>query len=278
MLLSIVECGNYRDFKTNESAAVEVQSFLDLEIIGPVVGVNVAVMRNIGAQQAQGRWIFFKDQDCNVDADKLYLFVKEMDQKKKSWGAIGGVYQTHRKTILAKAYHWIQRSWVHRGLSCSRQEHIRAAQHLLGGALLVNKEAFFQVGGFNEKIGWGGEEVDLTTRFLKKGFLTGASSRIRVEHNNTLGLLGFCKRAWYQNFHGKFYSLQGHGHQASHDKWRCLIAPLRISPCVWLFFSVAFIASCCGLLFRALSLSPADSGALSPISPDSSGARLSAYR
>lgn len=253
MLLSIVECGNHHNFKANEIITAQVQSLGDLEIIGPVIGANVAIMRNRGAQQARGRWIFFKDQDCRVDSKKLYAFAKEMDQKKKLWGAVAGFYCSDRQAPPARAYHWIQRSWVRRGLLGSRQESVRQAQHLLGGALLVNKKALIEVGNFDENIGWGGEELDLTLRLLRKGFLTGVSSHIRVAHENNLGFLGLCKRAWFQSLHRKLYSLQNSGLRPSRSSVSYLTAPLRIAPWVWLFFSVAVVANLWGQLGKSLS-------------------------
>ena len=254
MLLSIVECGNHRYFNPDGVATSEVRDRGDFEIIGPVIGASVAIMRNRGAQLARGRWIFFKDQDCTADFKRIYSFVTEMDQKKKSWGAVGGFYSSDRQKLSAQVYHWIQRTWVRRGLSDSRKEKVRLAQHLLGGALLVNKEAFNLAGGFDEKIGWGGEELDLTLRLIKKGFLTGVSARIRVAHENNIGFWGLCKRAWFQSSHRGRYSLDDSDQLRSRSPRLYFTAPVRIAPWVGLFFLVAFVASRYGQLIKTFSI------------------------
>ena len=82
------------------------------------------------------------------------------------------------------------------------------ANHLLGGALLVPRNIYLAVGPFNEQIGWGAEETDWVQRAIDMGFKTSQSYRIQVQHNNDLNLLGFFKRAWFQNFNSAYYEIE----------------------------------------------------------------------
>ncbi len=208
MLLSIVECGNHKHYKNSHSVAIPVVKVSDqVERIGPVVGPSISHMRNWGAQNAKGQWFFFKDQDCEIDLKKILSLIERLERQKNPVVAVSGIYRNVSQGGLAKTYGEIQRKWVHRGLMTERLSGLVMGQHLLGGALLLKSEAFQEINGFCEKIGWGSEELDLAQRLQSKGYKTAVSFNLKVAHNNPLRWRGFLRRAWKQNFNRAFYQL-----------------------------------------------------------------------
>jgi len=207
VLLSIVECGSHKQFDSSYSVDSVTVSRIsnEIEVIGPVLGPSVSHMRNWGAKKAAGEWIFFKDQDCELNTKNLMELIQRIQKNKTSYVAVSGTYRNIAKGLWAQSYGRIQRRWVHRGLQ--EGYGLRPGDHLLGGVLLVQKKAFIKVGGFNEHIGWGSEELDLVNRLQSLGYKTAVSFNLKTNHNNPLQLSGFLKRAWRQNFNRAYYQL-----------------------------------------------------------------------
>lgn len=204
MLLSIVECSDYRLWKKGDSQEVRVSQLNNqIERVGPVLGPNAAAMRNTGAKRANGKWLFFNDGDCQINEANL---LNQMERLEKSdFDLVGGVYRNQQKNRLAKTYNFIQRYWVFSGLK--KQQNQVQGERLLGGALLVKKECWQSLNGFNEEIGWGAEELDFTQRALEKGFKAGVSYGLIVLHNNPVSFRGFLKRAWVQNYNRGYHGI-----------------------------------------------------------------------
>ena len=240
MLLSIVECSNYKNYSKKSPPPKRNQVGIDVEIIGPVYAENVAAMRNIGAEMAKGEWIFFKDSDCDIPVEEIKAIL--VDAPKVD--AIGGLYKTENSNYLGQAYHRIQKQWVMQGL-----DFIRRDRHLLGGALLVKKDAFKQIGGFNREIGWGGEETEFVSKMHELGFKTEVDYRLQVKHDKKMTWKGFLKRAWFQNFNHLYYNIKDNGNGSAFSYLKT--SPKYILP-VLVFFSFAFMGRLTGWFCRTL--------------------------
>lgn len=246
MLLSIVECSDHKKWAGKKICPPQRRVSQEIEIVGPVLAANISQMRNLGAHTAQGRWIFFKDLDCNVDMQRVLEVTKGAESSSDVIGAIGGIYEEKNSTTLARAYGQIQKNWVRQGLKENLEENFIRGSHLLGGALLVRKEAFEAVQGFSEEVGWGGEEVDLVQRLHQGGYKTFVNYNLRVEHTNTVKLGDFLKRAWYQNFNKSYYGMRV---EKENRSIRYLQVPMLLVVPTLLFFTVsqlAQIVGCCG--------------------------------
>ncbi len=249
MLLSIVESSHFDRSSHWQSEIIPVRRASDrIEWVGPVRGPNVANMRNRGAGRATGRWLFFKDQDCNVDLEKLERICLDLEFKTPHLKILGGVYQNRDSGLVAKVYSFIQRSWVLHGIGEKRWGGFWDGQKLLGGALLVNKEAFKDLGGFSEAIGWGGEELEFVNRARQKRYATGVSYRLRVQHNNGLQLGGLLRRAWMQNYNPGYFSFSRN--QAMRSGLHYFRSPLKYWPLLSLFLSVGTMANVTGRCLR----------------------------
>ena len=254
MLLSIVQCSDYRQFSKKKSLdLIQKKINKDMEFIGPVLAPNVSAMRNRGGHASKGQWLFFMDEDCCVQADKVFGLIMKIENRSLPIACIGGRYQLERVNGLQKIYHKIQRQWVLQGLSGKTISGFQLGSHLLGGALLVKKEAFNKVGGFNENIGWGAEERDFVERLQRRGFITGVSFSLAVVHTKNLSLSGFLKRAWYQNFNGGYYGLRKN---FSHQHLKYLRTPWSFFLPTFLFFSFGFMALWSGRLIRLILRPP----------------------
>ena len=250
MLLSIVECSDYRLYSKTKPKTPSVNKINEeIEIIGSVVGPDIATMRNLGARQAQGQWIFFKDEDCKVEVGTLYKIIQNLNRAQSNPDALGGVYRCYGKGLLEKAYNIIQRKWVLSGIRKNKFSGWHDGERLLGGALLIKKQALESIGGFNETIGWGGEEFDLTLRLREKGLRTAVSYRLIVEHRNSLSVVGFLKRAWYQNFNRSYFKIKS-ADVGLFRKSSYLETKNKFVLPILLFFGVASLGSASGQLAR----------------------------
>lgn len=243
MLLSIVECSDYRKFE-GKGVLGEIKKTPLIEFIGPVVHKNIALMRNLGASQSNGTWVFFKDQDCQVDAEKLVRTL----EKYSDYDVVGGIYSNPRSySYFSRVYHEIQRKWLLRGI-LSKDEVLPQTKHILGGAFAIKKSVLDEFGGFSEEIGWGAEETELLNRMLEKEKKIGVCYSLKVYHKNQIGLLGFLKRAWRQNFNLIYYI--NPPKQPSALKINYLRSVVTHWPGIALFFSVAKFAQSIAFIAR----------------------------
>ena len=249
MLLSIVKCGDH-NLKSQFGQSVQTRSIgVEVEIIGPVHDSCVTKMRNRGSQLAEGRWLFFVDADCQIPISSVLAAIEEVEQFDQPLAAVSGIYIDQSTSILQKTYGAIQRKWMARGLREPITSKTFLANHLFGGALLVCKEAFNAIDGFDDDIGWGGEELDLVQRLQRRGYKTAVCYDLQVKHNNPLSLFGLIKRAWYQNFNKGRHSL---ARQSRSSALVYVATPLAHLLPSLIFFSVSLVAQYFGLMIRNL--------------------------
>ena len=250
MLLSIVECSD-SFLESDFLKPVRRNHDKNIEIIGPVSGPHAAAMRNRGGRAAKGRWLFFKDEDCRIPIEKIVELVVKIESQSLPFSCVGGRYQLLPSGYWMRVYHRIQRQWVHQGLFDSSVKGLIPGSHLLGGALLVKKEAFDQVGGFCEKIGWGGEERDFVRRLQEQGFKTAVSFSLSVVHENSMGFFGFLKRAWRQNFNGGYFRMKRHP-KVRYGKY--LRTQMEFFPPTFLFFFLGSLGLWFGQIARLMDV------------------------
>jgi hypothetical protein len=246
--LSIVICDNHKNFRLESKREIRVQKLSkDVELVGPVPGPSVASMRNLGAEKSDGNWIFFIDWDVQADTHKLLKLIHCIESRNLPIKALGGLYKAHNPNFLGKAYNLMQRTWVLNGLSQDKNlAPFKEGKHLLGGALLVHRPSFFKVGGFDELIGWGADELEFLERLRGYGYQSAVSYSLVVPDLKNPGLLGYLKRAWYQNFNRTYFGLESQPEGRGFLQY--FRSPKRYWPLLLTFFGVAQLASTSGTI------------------------------
>jgi hypothetical protein len=205
-------------------------------------------MRNAGALRATGRWLFFKDADCDVDVDKIEEICLLIEAENQGLKVIGGRYQSEPVGILGRVYDYIQRLWLLNGMEPGRIGRFRQAKKLLGGALLIERRTFCHLEGFSEAIGWGGEELEFLQRVHKQNLETAVSFQLCVRHEKNMSWWGFLRRAWKQNFNPGYFAFRRH--QPGRSGLQYFRGPWRYWPALIVFLGVGTCAHTCGVLGR----------------------------
>lgn len=124
----------------------------------PKPGVNSA--RNHGASKATYDVIWFLDDDVVVpheDASKQILAHFENEKL----AAVGGGYLTPPEADIDElGYNLLSSLWRH----ASGEDHNEA---FLGGCFAIRKAVFFEIGGFDESIEYGGAETQFVQQLRK---------------------------------------------------------------------------------------------------------------
>jgi GT2 family glycosyltransferase len=155
-------------------------------VIGNVTA-TVAALRNIGVEHTHGSLIAFIDSDCVVDPDYFSLARKVLHDSRA--GAVGSTY------ALPDSPGWIERVWfaMHEGPPDG------PVRWLYGGNMVVRRELFDAVGGFEESLETG-EDVEFCHRLALAGSRVIHDRRVRVVHlGNPRTLAGFARQ---QRWHG----------------------------------------------------------------------------
>lgn len=146
-------------------------------------GGTIAALRNKGAAAAKGQLLAFLDADCIPRADWLEQAVEVTANEPCVTGHLYDVPENAG---------WIERDWF-----CQRDEGRTPSLHLGGGNLIVPKELFTRIGGFDEELVTG-EDAEFCARAYRICPVY-SDDRIRVVHlGNPKTVRQFLRREmWY---------------------------------------------------------------------------------
>ena len=139
---------------------------------------------NLGAAQAQGRYVLFMNPDVRLSPASLQLLIDQCDAH-KDLIAIAPLQGNARGRVRGKR-RAVGQAWtpstrtLHRLSSAGT---LKPTGFLGGGVLMVRKDAFDRVGGFDENIFLFHEDDDLCLRLAKEGRLAYAAGVLAV-HNS----------------------------------------------------------------------------------------------
>lgn len=136
---------------------------------------NVGAVRNYGAAQARGQIIIFIDADCLLDTDWLNRAEKLIREHPD--GAYGGGVKLPNNAT------WIEKSWL-----LQKDEQPILPKHLIGASIVLPKDLFFELEGFDELVS-SGEDTDFHHR------LTSAKVSVLIDHSLDITHLGNAKTA-----------------------------------------------------------------------------------
>ncbi|MBU1012617.1 MAG: glycosyltransferase [Bacteroidetes bacterium] len=147
---------------------------------------NISKLRNIGAQNAEGKIFAFLDADCLPFSNWLEEALKYIDQTKI--GLFGSI------PICPHNGTWVEKVWIG-GISPIG---VNEVDFLCTANMFILKSAFIKVNGFNEDL-LTGEDYDICQRIIKAGYKIIKDSNISVVHlryPKTI-LDRFRKEIWY---------------------------------------------------------------------------------
>ena len=165
--------------------AESFQDRLSLRILQKA-NVRISALRNLGARAAAGNILAFLDADCLAPEDWLNRILELANAD--GAGVLGAHY------LLPEDSTWVGRTW-HRYQEAPKSGEV---SHVPAGDLIMRREDFLQLGGFDETIQTN-EDYELCDRVRKSGMQVRAFPRIGVVHLGTAQSLRvfFRKQAWH---------------------------------------------------------------------------------
>lgn len=135
-------------------------------------------MRNFGASEARGEYLFFLDDDCQAPVNFLEHMACILDEKAQV-GAVGC------RVVTCDATFW-NRCADHALFTAYQAGRAGCVAGLGSAALAVKREAFIAAGGFDEQL-MASEDWDLSLKLGKLGWLCWFAPEIEVRHDHRRG-------------------------------------------------------------------------------------------
>lgn len=155
----LIVCDNNSTDRTSEIA----QEAGARVVFEPINQISRA--RNRGAEVASGDWLWFVDADSSPSAELFVRTAQEIDRGRAV--AIGTTLQFDDVPWFVRAVAGIWKMWS------------RLLSHMAGSFVVVDANAFREVGGFSTEF-FAGEEVDLSIRLNRWGKSQQPRRRVRV--------------------------------------------------------------------------------------------------
>jgi len=156
--------------------------------------VTISALRNLGAAEAGGEILVFVDADVSLCPEWPIAFRKALHTLRKNPSIVTG--STYG---LPENPSWVERCWYEPVLNRTRVNYIN------GGHLIVARDVFWRVGGFDETLETG-EDYDFCQRARKAGILLVNNQALKVIHHGYPKTLKsfFLREKWHGR--GDFHS------------------------------------------------------------------------
>jgi glycosyltransferase involved in cell wall biosynthesis len=136
-----------------------------------------ALARNLGAQAANGEWLFFVDADCSVHPNALAVALRHIEDHPQV-AALVGSYDTRptAPNLLSQyknlAHHLTHQAAPEEGFT------------MWGACGLIRRDVFWQLGGFDENYGRPCiEDIELGYRLAERGHRIRMCPDLQVTHH-----------------------------------------------------------------------------------------------
>jgi len=159
---------------------------------------SISVLRNLGAQKAAGDFLCFIDADVEIEpgwSKAVADCIREQGEKAATC-IYGNIYNPMKETT------WVENVWYKNLISRGRLQYVN------GGNLIVHRDLFEKVSGFNEDLVTK-EDVDFCKRVLRSGGRLCTDDRIATIHlGYPKDIINFFARERWHGSGEKRFSLQ----------------------------------------------------------------------
>lgn len=144
--------------------------------------MGLSFARNKGALTSKGSWLFFLDDDGFLHADAL-LNMQKMIQDGR-FDIFGGIYKAIH---LSNPPRWLDPNFGTKKVKASKAGPLND-DAIEGGIMVLKKEVWTKVGGFNTTLGMMGdqagfgEETDFVQKAIDLGFKPGIQPAMVMDH------------------------------------------------------------------------------------------------
>jgi glycosyltransferase involved in cell wall biosynthesis len=164
--------------------AAQYTSSLGVRVISARARRSASYARNVGASHAVGEFIVFIDSDDMADSALLATFASNFD----GHDIIGGTYEESRLNPLEIAAWREPLSPGHLPVIFER------FPYFLMGNVAIRRSLFERLGGLDEELVHGGEEVDLSLRAHLAGHLIACRPESVVYHRHRTTITGLARQ------------------------------------------------------------------------------------
>ena len=169
----------------SESIGDNLNSFPDVEAIEGKENLGFGRAHNLGARKARGKYILFLNPDTRILPDTIAELVRVFDSDEKIGvagpllvGESGDVEEEHygfRKTLFSLVGSKLFRNG-------GKFAKLMEVDWISGGAMMIRKDLFSEMGGFDEKFFMYFEDVDLCLQAKKRGYRVVVDPKARIFH------------------------------------------------------------------------------------------------
>ena len=170
------------------SVAAIRQANPGVRLLGNSVNAGFGAANNQGMQIAKGRFFLLLNSDAFPQPDAVNQLVNYLQAHPKA-GVAGprilnkdGSLQVSCYRFPSPLHAWQENLWLSRGYSDWAHDCVRDVEFVIGACLLVRREVFEQVGGFDETFFMYSEEADWQRRMADRGWTIAFVPDARVAH------------------------------------------------------------------------------------------------
>jgi glycosyltransferase involved in cell wall biosynthesis len=152
-------------------------------IVKTILERNVSLARNLGAKIASSKYIFFMDSDCVFDKKCLKNLLKHTNGNQAIKGNIKFEHNSFWSRVVAD--YW----------AAVNKDIFQFTPFFFTPNIMIKRDSFLNLGGFDENFSYGGEDCDLDLRLKKANIPIKFSWNSIVYHKS----LSF-REDWYSNY------------------------------------------------------------------------------
>jgi glycosyltransferase involved in cell wall biosynthesis len=183
------------DNGSSDSSAEIVRTFGDRVTLECFPGGSISAVRNRGAELANGAWLVFVDGDVEIAPNWTQCF-QDLIQRIETEGRQVLQICTGSTCTIPNDPTWIESAWF--GQLRVRDENNH--QYINSGHLVISRELFESVNGFDPEYSTGEDEKLCADVIEKGGILLKENSLVAIHHGYPKSYVGFFRR---ERWHGK---------------------------------------------------------------------------